>query len=485
MSLRLPESRTSKDALWTELLTRGDSDVAWRDGRTWAYVYDPGPDAEELSKRAFVRFLDVNALDPTAFPSALRLENEVVSMAAQHVNAPPGAVGSFTSGGTESIILAVKAARDAWRASRSDRTHARPNLVLPETAHAAFHKAAHYLDCDVKNVPVDPATYRAVPALIEDAIDDHTCLAVGSAPQYPHGVIDPIEALAAIASARNVRFHVDGCVGGFMLPFWKRLGADIPAFDFTIPGVTSMSIDLHKYGFAPKGASVILHRSAALREHQLYACSTWAGYTIVNNTVQSTRSAGPMAAAWATLRYLGSEGYLELARRMMDATARVRAGLLAIPGLAIMGDPDMNMLAFTTTDGTSVFHIADEMKERGWTVQPQLSYGPHRANIHLSVNATAPELVDPMLAALAESTVAARTLPSGHLAAAVVSLLGGKPSLDDALFMQLMSFAGVKAGADGPTLPSRMAGINEALDALPPKAREALLVKFANLLYST
>ncbi len=478
--MRLPQHGLSAEALLAALDDFKAKDVSWKDGRTWAYVYDPGPEADALSKQAYVRFLGENALDPTAFPSALRLENEVVSLLAKHLNGPPGTVGSFTSGGTESIILAVKAARDAWRAAHPSDERS-PAVLMAETAHAAFHKAAHYLGIRTRVVAVDPVTFRAVPETLIAAMDDATCLVVASAPQYPHGVMDPVEAIAAAAAERGLRCHVDGCVGGFMLPFFRRLGAPIPPFDFSVPGVTSISVDLHKYGFAPKGASVVLHRSPALRAAQFYACSTWAGYTIINPTVQSTRSAGPMAAAWTTLNFLGDDGYMALAARMRDATARVLAGIRAIPGLAVMGEPDMNMFAFTTTDGTGVFHIADEMKVRGWTVQPQLSYGPHRENIHLSVNATAPELVEPMLAALRESVDAARALPSGHLKAAMLARYGEltPERVDERVFFELMILAGVK----GLDLPERMAGINEAIDALAPKAREKLLLMFANLLY--
>src|SRR5215470_11959403 len=295
--MKIPAHGMHREALFERLESYRANDTPWREGRTWAYVYDPGREAEEVIKQAYMMYLSDNALDPTAFPSALRLENEVVAMAAAHLGGDDEVVGNFTSGGTESIILAVKTARDHARAMRPDvRT---PEIVLPATAHAAFQKACHYLDVTPVIVPVDPATFRADLDAVRAAIGSNTVLLVGSAISYAHGVVDPIEALGALALERVLLLHVDACMGGFLLPYFRRLGAPVPPFAFDVPGVTSVSMDLHKYAFAAKGASVLLHRSPALRRHQMYACANWTGYTIVNPTVQSTKSAGPLAAAWA------------------------------------------------------------------------------------------------------------------------------------------------------------------------------------------
>jgi len=477
--MRIPETGLSREELFARLEAFRSDDVDWRSGRTWAYVYDPGRETEQVVKEAFTSYLTENALDPTAFPSALRLENELVAMAASHLGGGADVVGNFTSGGTESILLAVKTARDHARAHRPEITA--PEIVLPETAHAAFHKAGHYLGVEPIVVPVDPTTFRADVVAVRDAITPRTILLVGSAVSYAHGVIDPIRELGEIALERGLLLHVDGCIGGFLLPYFARLGAAVPEFDLRVPGVTSISMDFHKYAFAAKGASVILYRDRRLRRHQIFACAGWSGYTIVNPTVQSAKSAGPLAAAWAVLNYLGDEGYLRLARTMLEATRQVCDGIAAIPGLRLLGRPDMNLVAFTS-DEVSVFHVVDEMRERGWYVQPQLAFGASKENIHLSVNPSGARWVDDFLADLGRSVERARSLPRGDDAAAAIreAVAGIDPAkLSEEELAQLLAFA----GADGTALPTRMAGINEMMNALPPRMREAVLVEYVNQLF--
>jgi glutamate/tyrosine decarboxylase-like PLP-dependent enzyme len=476
--VRIPERGESRAEVLARLERFREHDLPWRDGRTWAYVYDPGREAEALIKDAFASYLTENALDPTVFPSTLRLENEVVAMAAEHLGGDSEVVGNFTSGGTESILLAVKAARDFARERRPQPSA--PELVLPETAHASFQKAAHYLGLRAVLAPVDPTSFRADPDAVRAAITPDTILLVGSAVSYAHGVVDPIRELGAIALEHELPLHVDACMGGFLLPYFRRLGAPFPDFDFRVPGVTSISMDLHKYAFAAKGASTILYRSAELRKHQMYACSKWSGYTVINPTVQSTKSGGPVAAAWAVLHFLGEEGYLEIARQVRDATARLVAGIDAIPDLRVLGRPDMNLLAFASR-GPSVFHVADEMRERGWYVQPQLAFGCSPENIHLSVNPASVRWVDALLADLRECAEKARALPAGRLAPKVREAFAAmRPEeLDERAFQGLLAMAGVSAGG----LPRRMAEINEVLNALPVALRERLLVEYLNVLF--
>lgn len=486
--MRIPDRGLPRDEVLSRLEAFRAGDVPWRDGRTWAYVYDAGREASAVTTEAFARFLTENGLDPTAFPSVLRLENEVVGMVGGHVSLPAGGAGSFTSGGTESIFLAVKAARDHARATRPAVT--RPQMVLPYTAHASFQKAGHYLGVESVPVPVDPVTFKADPAAVRAAITPDTILLVGSACSYAHGVVDPIEALGALAQETGLWLHVDACIGGFVLPYFRRLGAPVPPFDFAVPGVTSLSIDLHKYGFAPKGASLVYYRDRALRQYQLYACANWAGYTVVNSTIQSSKSGGPVAAAWAALRFLGDDGYLELCRRMLDGTRRIADGVRRHPDLRLMAEPESNLVAFTS-DTVSVFHIADEMKVRGWYIQPQLGFAGAPANIHLSVGPNNAAQVDALLADLAEAVEAARALPSGHLAGFVTQAFGdvlgagegaaggSGGALPEETFRLLLGAVGI----DGAQLPDRMAPINEVLDTLPPPVREALLVAFLNELY--
>lgn len=473
--MRIPERGQDAEALLATLETYRAKDIDWRSGRTFAYVYDAGREAEAVGKRAYAAFLTENALDPTAFPSLLRLENELVSMGATHLSGGPEVAGNLTTGGTESIILAVKAARDRARALRPEVT--RPNMVLPVTAHAAFHKAAWFLGVEPVPVEVDPGTFRAGPDQAKDAIGPDTVLVVGSAPSYAHGVCDDIPGLAALARDHGIPMHVDACVGGWMLPFFRRLGADVPAFDFSVPGVTSISMDLHKYAFCPKGASLILHRDKSYREHQIFSFSGWTGYTIVNPTVLSTRSGGPMAAAWATLRFIGADGYESHARALLDATRRIVDGVSAIPGLRVMGSPDFCLVA-VASDEVNVFHVVDEMNRRGWYIQAQLGFRGHAANFHLSVHPGVVGRVDEMLGALAECVEIARGLPPTGLSEMVK---GAVETLDLAsippeAFAQLLAVAGIQ----GTTLPERTAGINEILDALPTSVREELLRRFFN-----
>lgn len=476
--MKIPEKGVARDELFRRLEAYRADDMPWREGRTWAYVYDPGREAEEVIKQAFTMYLTENALDPTVFPSALRLENDLVSMAAHHLRGDAEVCGNFTSGGTESIILSVKTARDRARALQP---HIRePEMVLPATAHASFQKAGHYLDVRPVIVPVDPRTFKADVTAVRDAITPNTILLVGSAISYAHGVVDPIEELGQLALEKQLLLHVDGCMGGFLLPYFRRLGAPVPRFEFDVPGVTSISMDFHKYAFAAKGASVILHRSKELRRYQMYACSNWTGYTVINPTVQSTKSAGPLAAAWAALHFLGDDGYLEIARQVLGATRRIADWVDAHPDLRLLGRPEMNLVAFTS-DTVSVFHVVDEMKQRGWFVQPQLGFQDSKENIHLSINPASVRWVDALLADLDACVEAARALPSGELARKIQEAFGAldPDQLGPEAFAGLLGMAGVQGSA----LPGRMAEINEVLNALPAPMRERLLVEYLNELY--
>ena len=476
--MRIPKQGLPKDEIFRRLEAFRADDVNWRSGRTWAYVYDPGKEAEEVIKQAYTMYLSENALDPTAFPSMLRLETTLVGMAAAHLNGTPGVVGNFTSGGTESIILAVKTARDHARAHRPEVTA--PEVILPVTAHAAFQKACHYLDVRPVLVPVDTATFKADVDAVRAAITPNTVLLVGSAVSYAHGVVDPIPELGALAQEHNLLLHVDGCMGGFLLPYFRRLGVEVPPFDFSVPGVTSMSMDFHKYAFAAKGASVILHRNKDLRRHQIYTCGQWTGYSVVNPTVQSTKSGGPLAAAWAVLNFFGDEGYLALARQALEATQQLVAAIDAMEDLRVLGRPQMNLIAFTS-DTVNVFHIIDEMKTRGWYIQPQLGFHGSKENIHLSVNPASARWVEPFLEDLRACTAIAKTLPSGTIAAGIREAFADvKP---EAVTPEMLEQMLAMAGAGGSALPGRMAEVNEVLNALPAALTERLLTEYMNLLH--
>jgi sphinganine-1-phosphate aldolase len=440
------------------------------DGRAFAFVYDAGNEVRELARSAYAACMNINGLDPTAYPSARTIENQVVGACLELLRAPAGAVGTATSGGTESVLLAVKAARDFAK-------KARPKMLLPETAHACFHKAAHYFGVEIVSVKVDPVTLRADVADARAKMDDDVILVVGSAPSYTHGVVDPIEELAALAAERNCLMHVDACVGGCVLPFLRDEGIAVPAFDFAVPGVTSISIDLHKYGFAPKGVSVLLQRRREVRDAQYFACANWTGYSIVNSTTLGSKSTAAMGAAFALMHHLGREGYRARARKMYEATRTLVGAIRETPGLTVLGDPQTNLFAFTTTDG-DVFELADRLGERGWHVQPTYAFGPSPGHIHLTVDPGNAERVNDLLADLRQSMVDLPATP--ELPDAVKMLFGavaqGMP-LDAG---ELMSQLGLVDGR----LPSRAAPIHRLMNAAPPAARERLLSQFVGELFT-
>jgi len=364
---------------WPELrseleeLKRGDAD--WRGGRTGAYVFWASDEVLEVAKAAYAMFFSENGLSPKAFPSLARLEREVLEHAADLLQGDH-AVGSLTSGGTESIMVAVKTARDAMVHERGITS---PEMVLPYSAHPAFDKAAHYLGIRATRTPLTD-TYEADVAALEAAIGDDTVLVVGSAPQYPHGVVDPIPAIAAVASGRGIPCHVDACVGGFCLPFLRRLGHEFSDFDFAVPGVTSMSADLHKFGFTAKGASVVLYRDERLHRHQAFSFTSWPIGQYASPTVTGTRPAGPIAAAWAVLHTFGMDGYLALHADIMRIRDALFSGIRSVPGLRVWGEPVMGCFGYGSVD-LDVAALAEGMQARGWFVNRQTD----PAGIHMFV----------------------------------------------------------------------------------------------------
>ena len=353
-----------RDQIIDTLADYRSTDARWQDGRTFALVFDGGHELHEVVESVATMFLHENALNPFAFPSLGRIQSEVVGITADLLNAPEGAGGFMTSGGTESILMAVKAARER---ARIERGITEPEIVLPTSAHAAFHKGASYFGLTVRSVPVRD-DFRADVDAMAAAITERTALVVGSAPQYPQGVIDPIAELAPLAVEVGANFHVDACMGGFVLPFMEMLGHELAPWDFRVDGVTSMSADLHKLGYAPKGASVILHRTKELRSHQTFVFDQWLGGFYASPGMQGTRSALPMATAWATLHHLGREGYLRLTDLTLKTAARMREGIGDIDGVAVLGEPDAHLLAMVSEPGhdLDVFAVGDALAERGW-----------------------------------------------------------------------------------------------------------------------
>ncbi|WP_078843078.1 aspartate aminotransferase family protein [Streptomyces albus] len=463
-----------------------ETDLPVRGGRTMAYVYDSGLDGvEELAAAAQARFAGVNGLDMTAFPSVVTLENAVVGRAARLLGGGPETAGTFTSGGTESCLLAVLTAREHARRTRGVTS---PELVLPTTVHAAFHKAAALFGLRTVSVPVDPVTYRARPEDLAAAVTPDTALVVVSAPSYAHGVIDPVAEVAAEAERRGVLCHVDACIGGWYLGHLRHADGvpHPPAFDLSVPGVTSLSVDLHKYGYTAKGASVLLFRDAELRRHGWFAHASWPGYPVVNATLQGTKSAGPLAAAWAVLEHIGTDGYTELSRRVHEATASLAAGIGAIDGLRVLARPEASLIAVAAEDPAllDVFVVADEIRADGWYLQPQPAFGGSPANLHLTVTAAVAgeETVHSLLSDLGRAVARARALGPAAVDPALVEAAAG---LDpDALGPEEVELALTLAGigADG-ALPERMAPVLAVLQALPPRLTERLLPEVIGRLY--
>lgn len=474
-----PQHGLSKDSILSGLADARARDLT-PDGRAFAFIYDAGRETRELAREAFAGCMSINGLDPTAYPSARAIERSLVRACLELVNAPEGALGTCTSGGTESVMLAVKAARDFARKARpSVKT---PKILLPVTAHACFHKAAHYLGVEVVGVEVGP-DFRASVADARAKMSSDVILVVGSAPSYAHGVVDPIPELAALAHEHGALMHVDACVGGLVLPFLREAGVEVPPFDFGVPGVTSLSMDLHKYGFAPKGSSMLLVRDRALRDAHYYACANWSGYTIVNSTTLGSKSLAAAGAALAVIQHLGRDGYTAIARTMWSATQHLVHLVESRPELRLLARPNMNLFAFTTTEG-DVFELADRLTARGWHVQPTYGFGSSPAHIHLTLdpsNAPNVELLGRDLVACLEG-LPARIDPPAEAVAMLTAVEAagealGASSLDPAALMAAL-------GIEGGMLPSKSAHIHRILNAASPSLRERLVVLFVGELFA-
>jgi glutamate/tyrosine decarboxylase-like PLP-dependent enzyme len=423
-------------------------------------------------------YAGTNGVDPSAFPSLRVMENELVGIGCDLVDAPPTAVGTVTSGGTESIMLAVQGARDA----RPDVGH--PKLVLPETAHPSFLKAAHYFGVEPVITRVD-GHYRAQVGAMAEAMGRDTVLAVASAPSYAHGVVDPVAWIGAAAHANGIPLHVDACIGGWILAYADRVGRLQPAWTFAVPGVSSISIDLHTYAYAPRGVSLLLHRTAAERRPTYFACGDWPGYPVVDTTMQSTGTGGPLAGAWATVQTIGEAGYLGLAHDCLEAADRLVAGIKEINGLELVVHPDSTLVVVRTDGSCDVFTIADELAERGWFVQPQMSWRGEPPTLHLTVSASTLPLVEECREALRESVAAAQAAgPAVVTREALDRLNRLRPEhLTDEAFDDLMTSAGLADPAGHSGRPGRMAAVNALLNAAGPALREALQSRYVDRLF--
>lgn len=371
----LPATGQDWETLKATMDDMRQDDVDWRGGRAAVYVFYAGDDVLEVAREAYGMFMSENGLGMArAFPSLRQMEDDLIAMALELLHGSEDAVGNLTSGGTESIFMAVKTARD-WARAQRPRVE-RPEIVLPDSAHPAFDKAAHYLNLHIRRIPVRD-DFRADPRAMAAAVTDQTIMLVGSAPCFPYGVIDPIADLSTLAQERHLWLHVDACVGGFLAPFVHQLGYPVPDFDFQLPGVSSMSADLHKYGFAAKGASTVLYRDEELRQYQPFACDVWPNGPMVTPTFAGTRPGGAIAAAWAVMHYLGASGYQAKADTIIRTRQAIAKGVEGIDGLKVWGAPDLGIIAYGS-DHVDIFAVAAELRQAGWfIVHTQCPKGIH------------------------------------------------------------------------------------------------------------
>jgi len=394
--MNFPKQGMTKSNLLRQMKQGKETDAKWQEGRTFSLIYNPANDEiTQMVKEAYSLFFSENGLNPHTFPSLKKMENEVIAMCTSLFRGSENACGSLTSGGTESIFLAVKTARE-W-AKKHKSYIKKPEIILASSAHPAFQKACHYLGIKTVVVPMD-TTYRADMTSIWQAINRNTIMIVGSAPAYPHGVIDPIEKMAKLALENNILLHVDACVGGFMLPFMEKLGYEVPSFDFSLEGVTSISADLHKYGYAAKGVSVILYKNRELRKQQFFVYTNWVGGIYASQTAGGTRPGGAIASAWAAINGIGLDGYLKLVKTTMNTTTKLKRGIESIDGLKILGQPDMSILA-VASDKINIYAVADELSAKGWYIDRQQS----PPSIHLTISPIHAQYMDEFLIDLREA----------------------------------------------------------------------------------
>ena len=364
----IPQTGRSSESILAEMKSFKSGDVRWKEGRTWSMVYQVDEAHSTLLKQASNLFFSESYINPFAFESLQRMEKEVVAMTANMLHGDENTSGTMTSGGTESIFLALYTYREWGRKSKRGCNE----VIAPSTIHPAFEKAAHILGLSVRKVPVGKEGKADAGAMARQ-ISSKTLLLVASAPSYPHGLLDPIPSIAKLAEEHRLPFHVDACIGGFMLPWVEQLRPElVHPWDFRLTGVTSISADTHKFAYGAKGSSVLLYRKMEHLRHQFFITTDWSGGIYASATLLGSRSGGPIAAAWAAMNSLGQERYLALARDVMAGADQLKAAIAALPELELIGAPCMNILAFTTLNNQpDIFVLADKLSEKGWYVDRQ------------------------------------------------------------------------------------------------------------------
>ena len=401
----MPTSGQPWSVLQEQLIELKHRDVDWQRGRAAVFVHYAGHEALDVAKKAYALYFSENGLGKRAFPSLDKLERDVVDMGLALLQGGPKADGFMTTGGTESIFMAVKAARDLFRETHGPDGVAQ--IVLPVSAHPAFDKAAHFLGLKTIRTPLND-DFCADPKAMEKALTDNTAMIVGSAPAYPHGVIDPIEKIASLASRHKIWMHVDACVGGYFAPFVRMLGHNLPAFDFSVAGVSSISADLHKYGYAAKGASTLFFADKSLATYAEYSFENWPRGTYHTQTLVGTRPGGAIAAAWAVMHHLGIEGYMRVAREIILCRQALEHGLQSM-GLSIWGKPMLSIMAWGS-ESLDIAQIGQGLSQRGWLV----GYLNQPPGIHLMLNATHLDRVNEYLNDVQASLQEAGSHPSSN-----------------------------------------------------------------------
>ncbi len=388
MMTTLPENGISEEEILEKINSYKSNDVEWKEGKSFCLSYYGGREAYEIGTKVGAQFMSTNALNPMAFPSLKKMENEIVSMVRSVIGGSRENTGSLTSGGTESILLAVKTAKN-W--AKKNLKHAKkPEMILPTTAHPAFLKAADYFGVKPILVEVDNESFKPKVDSFREKITKNTILLVVSAPGYPHGVIDPIEGVAKLAKKNGLLCHVDACIGGWILGFYSLLGLNDQAFDLKVDGVTSISCDLHKYGFTPKGASVLLYKDKSLRRFQFYCTTQWPGGVYISPTIMGTRPGAPIASAWAILNYFGLNGYKKVFKKIYETTQKYHRTINAIDGIeTIVDKPESSILAICSK-AVNIFVVGDYLHQRGWIFDKN-SVPP---SIHLSIMPNHLEVMD-------------------------------------------------------------------------------------------
>ncbi|KAI0786642.1 PLP-dependent transferase [Abortiporus biennis] len=416
--LSLPEKGHTPDWILAEM-TKMDDEIAhadWKSGKISGAIYHGGDDLNKLIVSAYEKYTVSNPLHPDVFPAIRKMEAEIVAMCLRMFNNPTGA-GATTSGGTESIIMSVKTHRD-WAKATKGITE--PEMIVPISAHAAFDKGAAYLGIKLHTIPVDPVTRQVDLKKVARAINPNTIMLVGSAINFPDGCQDDIVALGKLAKKYNIGLHVDCCLGSFIVPFLEAAGFSTEPFDFRVEGVTSISCDTHKYGFAPKGNSVIMYRDAALRRHQYYVNPSWMGGAYGSPSMSGSRPGALIAGTWAAMQYMGYDGYLESCRSIVSATKQIIELIKTqVPELYVLGNPPASVVAFASRHpSVNVLEVGDTMSKKGW----HLNSINNPPAVHIAMTRLTAPNVDVFIADLKDSIREARLNPSGK--GYMVSLYG-------------------------------------------------------------